>query len=128
MRRSHCIEDPQRAFWPFWLRAHARAGHGVHSPLLYGLCTELFSPSTKGLRPHESARLAVRFLREHGGQDIRLYHGHHHSEQYWDEWCCVNADEASITVDLYVYGLSFRRELMPPHHLLVRPPLAWLLG
>ncbi|PIE84800.1 MAG: hypothetical protein CSA07_00180 [Bacteroidia bacterium] len=127
MRRSQCLEAPQRDLLRFWLRAHSRAGHGVHSPLLYGFCRALFCRATRGLRPQESARLAVRLLREGGGRDVRLYHGHHADGRLWDEWCGLNADGGWVTVDLYVYGLAFRREQIPPHHLLLRPPLRWLL-
>lgn len=40
--RGVCVAAPRRGALSFWIHAHSPRGHGIHSPLLYTMCREVF--------------------------------------------------------------------------------------
>lgn len=49
-KRAVCWDVPRRGFFRYWLGAHGRCGHGVHSPYLYSMCRGVFTRSGWGMR------------------------------------------------------------------------------
>lgn len=64
--RGVCVAAPRRHALNFWIHAHSPRGHGVHSPLLYSLCREVFFVLFRQRKTNVSARTQtlVGLLRE----------------------------------------------------------------